>query len=137
MPAVSGISSIREIPASWRAARILRLMFFAPRAWIVSSWLIATYAPLVFLAVTIVAIGSAVLWLAFYANWSYMAGQNLALPIIAFVILAIAVVAIMARSILAATRATRYCSSCLDALIVQKLQRPEELGPHKVKTKKT
>lgn len=138
MTAVSETSAIVETQASWRAERMLRFIIFPARQWVFFSELIATYAwlRLVFLAAAILVVGSGVVWLVFDANWSYLAEQNLAPPIMAVVIFIIAVLTILVKKILDATKAPHYCSNCLDIITAQKLRRPEESGPHKIRTRK-
>jgi hypothetical protein len=102
----------------------------------VLSSLAGSYVPLAFLAAAIIAVGAGIVWLVFTADWSYMFEQNTAYPLLAGLVLVVAIVAAMAIRIVDATRAARYCPNCLGDLISQKTFRPEEFGPHKVRTRK-
>jgi ribosomal protein L37E len=136
--ATTETTAVAEVPASWRVERIVRFAVFPIRRAIVFSELIATYAWLLlaFLAVAILAVGAGIVWLVLYANWSYLAGQNMALPIMAVIIFVIAILTILVKKTVDVTRATHYCSSCHGILTAQKLRRPEESGPHKIKTRR-
>jgi hypothetical protein len=136
LPAATASSPNGETLNSWRAERVLRFMFFPARQPIVLSGLIASYAPLAFLTVVVLAIGAGVAWLALFADWSYLQEQNLAIPIIVTVLMVAGVLVISSFRILESVKSARYCPSCLAYLSLKRTQRFEELGPHKVKTRK-